>query len=355
MLLAPSSGFGGGIERVATAVEHTWPGPVTRVDLYRRSRDERASGGVLTKLGFGSRALRAAQRDRPDIVLAIHVGLLPVAVIVASGSRARVALLGIGTEVWSRLSAATRVLIRSCDRLMAISAFTADLLARQSGVDRERIAVIALPVDERILKAAQAFTDPGGRQPHLLTVSRVVAAHRYKGHFAIAESLPQVLAQRPDARWIVVGDGDDLPALQSKCTLLGISDAVSFERLLTDEQLAELYGCAAALVLPSVTDLHRSSPTGEGFGLVYAEAASFGVPSVASTAAGGAAEFVVDGENGLTVAPGDRAGLASAMLQLLDDTALRDRLGRGARERALSRNTSARFLDELTEALATRR
>jgi glycosyltransferase involved in cell wall biosynthesis len=353
LICAPSTGFGGGIERVATAVERCWPGRCARVDLYRAARVAEPSGDPRSKVGFVARCLRQAASTRPDVVLSLHVGLLPVAHLVARVTRSEVALLGMGREVWGTLPAATRHGVRACHRLLAISDFTRDVLAQRADVRRERIAVTPPPVDDRILAAADAGITGVPDDPMLLTVSRVLRQHRYKGHFAVAKSLPVVLDQQPDARWIVVGDGDDLPALKAECKRLGVLDAVSFEQRVSDDRLAELYRGARALVMPSIADIHRRPPTGEGFGLVYAEAGAFGVPSIASSAGGGAAELVEDGVTGLTVRPGDSAALAGAMTELLTDGDLRRRLGGKARTRVMEQYVPVRFTQALREALAT--
>lgn len=81
------------------------------------------------------------------------------------------------------------------------------------------------------------------------------------------------------------------------------------------------------LVLPS----HR-----EGFGMVVAEAAAFGVPSVATRTRGGK-ESVVDGETGLLADIRSEAGIVDALRRLINDPALRERMGRSARARAISR------------------
>lgn len=352
LICAPSVGFGGGIERVATAVERCWPGRCTRVDLYRSDRVAEPAGNPRCKVGFVSRCLREALSARPAVVLSLHVGLLPVARLVGRATRSEVSLLGIGTEVWGTLPPATRNRVRACHRLLAISSFTADVLAQRTGVSRDKIAVVNLPVDDRILRAADNGSDTPG-DPMLLTVSRVVRQHRYKGHFAIAESLPVVLSQHPDARWMVVGGGDDLPALRAECERLGVLDAVSFEEEVSDDRLAELYRSARALVMPSIADIHHVPPTGEGFGLVYAEAGAFAVPSIASTAGGGAGELVEDQVTGLTVAPGDAAALADAMTKLLTDSHLRRRLGLAARMRVMEHHVPARFTEALRHALVT--
>lgn len=352
LLLAPSDGFGGGIERVAREIERCWLGRCNRVDLYRRSHRRTAGGGAPVKVAFTVRALRATLGARPDIVVCLHIGMLPVAVAAAAAVRARLALVAIGAETWRTLSALEVAGLRRAWRVLAISSFTADVLAQRSERPRELIHVVALPVEPILLSAArEADLPPQERHPVFLTVSRLWAAHRYKGHFQVAESLPRVLDCRADARWVIVGGGDDVVALRTRCDQLGILPAVSFEGSVPDERLVQLYRAATAMVLPSVTDLNARPPHGEGFGLVYAEAAAFGVPSIASTALGGAADVVAHERTGLTVRPGHPGDLAHAMIRLAEDRPLRDRLGRAARDHVLARHTQDNFRQSLEAAL----
>jgi glycosyltransferase involved in cell wall biosynthesis len=94
--------------------------------------------------------------------------------------------------------------------------------------------------------------------------------------------------------------------------------------------LAALYGQAEVAVVPSLY---------EGFSLPAIEAMACGVAVVATT--GGALPEVVgtDGETGLLVAPDDPGALAVGIARLLDDPALRARLGAAGRERVISRFT----------------
>lgn len=87
-------------------------------------------------------------------------------------------------------------------------------------------------------------------------------------------------------------------------------------------ELPEVYRHADILVSPSVCE--------EPFGIPIAEAMATGLPVVA-TDGGGVHELVADGESGLIVPRGDAAALAMALARLLDDAALRQRLGRAAR------------------------
>jgi glycosyltransferase involved in cell wall biosynthesis len=299
---------------------------------------------------FAAESLSAARR-RPDIVLALHVGLLPVAALASSVARAEVGLVAIGTEVWAPMGRWRRATIRRCAHVLAISSFTKRSIAQRAGIDSERVSVVPLPVDEALAERASSATRPTAPNRNLLTVSRIDRSARYKGHFEIAESMPLVLAREPNARWIVAGEGDDLDALRARCRALGVAEAVTLLGHVSDPQLASLYADAAALVLPSATDAAAPTPTGEGFGLVYAEAGAFGVPSIASTAGGGSLDFVINEGTGLLVPPADSTRLAAAMLRLLDDHELRNRLGAAARRRVRERHLMPHFRANLRSAL----
>jgi phosphatidylinositol alpha-1,6-mannosyltransferase len=115
----------------------------------------------------------------------------------------------------------------------------------------------------------------------------------------------------------------------------------------SNEQLPLLYGCADLSAM-----LCRSRWGGleqEGFGIVFSEAASCGVPQIAGNS-GGAADAVVDGVTGTVVQePSNVARVATAINDLMENSALRRSMGDASRERALQNFD----YDVLTKALAT--
>ncbi len=353
LLLSPSEGFGGGIERVAKAVEEAWPGPVARVDLYRRGDTPVAAGQPLVKLGFTVRAVVAALRMRPRVVLSLHIGVLPVAAFLALVLRARLALIGHGREVWGHLPGWEQWLVRRCSKLLAVSSFTAAQLARRAGILAQDVTVVPLPVGrafERALKSGHALAgDPSSF--HLLSVARIVPESRYKGLFSVAESLPELVARRPCVRWIVVGGGEDLPRLRALCRDLGVAHYVDVREDVDEVALLDAYAEADVFVLPSVADPESVPPIGEGFGLVYAEAACFGIPSVASVAGGGVLDLVEDGVSGVTVPVHSAGALADAIDRLARAPSLRRRLGGEARARVSTRHLPDHFAAALWESL----
>jgi len=353
LLLSPSRGFGGGIERVVSALEAAWPSPTTRLDLYQPDRHTVAAGERGAQALFASRAAAEASRKHPGIVVCLHAGLLPVALAAGALARAPICLVAYGTEVWAPMGRVRRMQIQRCDRVIAISRFTAQWLARRATIPEDRVRILPLPISECLAAGAQAglradAEQPRETEPLMVTVSRLNREHRYKGHFAVAEAWPAVIREVPDARWLIVGDGDDRPQLERRCA--GMRSVVLLGRI-SDAKLADVYRRATALVLPSIADPETTPPRGEGFGLVYAEAGAFGVPSVASTQGGGAEDFVIDGITGLTVPPGDPAPLIKALVELLRDGRRSVELGSAARRRTWERHWPDDFPARLRSVL----
>jgi len=144
-------------------------------------------------------------------------------------------------------------------------------------------------------------------------------------------------------RWVVVGQGADLPALRARCQALGIEHVVTFTGGISDKGLVEAYRRADVFVLPSRADPEALPPIGEGFGLVFAEAGAFGLPSIGSNEGGGSLEFVIDRKTGIRVPTDDRDALAQAIVRLVDDAKLRAQLGEGAKELVASRHLPSQF------------
>ncbi len=147
----------------------------------------------------------------------------------------------------------------------------------------------------------------------------------YVGRLAAEKSVDRVLAAYCDAaarlpagavRLVIAGAGPREAALREAAP----ASVVFVGYLDRERSLPELYASADAFVFASTT---------ETLGLVVLEAMASGLPVVA-VPAGGVAEHLRDGENGIAVPAGDDAAMASAMVRLATDAALRRRLAHGA-------------------------
>jgi len=249
---------------------------------------------------------------------------LPVVTTVHSPMRAdtaatpvsdlRTLALHVQTPVAQRIEAA---LLHRSHKIAAVASWVAEAL-RPYGVDPAEVTVTGNGVEARFLVAPTVQ----GKEPTVL----------YVGRLASGKGLPELVSaartvidryQDPALRFVLVGRG---PLLSRLCHLVseaGLQGRFDFRGDIPVErrdELVRLYQRSSIFVLPS----HH-----EGMSTALLEAMACGLP-VVSTAVGGAPEVVVDGENGLLVPPRDPKALAEALLTLLADDRLCQRLGRNA-------------------------
>jgi glycosyltransferase involved in cell wall biosynthesis len=145
----------------------------------------------------------------------------------------------------------------------------------------------------------------------------------FAGRLTAAKSLGvalEALARSDGVSLVVAGEGDELAGLERRARELGLDGRVRFLGAQPRERVLELFRAADASILSS---------SWENFPHTVVEALAVGTPVIA-TRAGGIAEVVHDGENGLLVPAGDADALAAAVERFFADAGLRERL----RERA---------------------
>jgi glycosyltransferase involved in cell wall biosynthesis len=175
------------------------------------------------------------------------------------------------------------------------------------------------PVKPEEVARIRAELGLDGVYPVIGAVTRFYPA---KGISFLVGAFPAVLKRFPDARLVLVGDGPLGDSLRAQARELGIEHAVIFTGFRPDaEAFVQLFTVSA---VPSLE---------EGIGNVAIESIVGGVPVVASRE-GGLPEVVIEGKSGLLVRPGDSEKLAAALLRVLEEPFLLDRLRQGCREEA---------------------
>ena len=134
--------------------------------------------------------------------------------------------------------------------------------------------------------------------------------------------MPLVMREVPDAHLVIFGEGELRTPLQRQVKHLSLDKRVLLPGFRED-----------VLALVKSSDLFVMSSVTEGLGSAVLDAMAMGL-AVVGTRAGGIPEAVVDGQTGLLVEPGAPAPLASAIVRLLEDPALRRRYGEAGRVRA---------------------
>lgn len=155
------------------------------------------------------------------------------------------------------------------------------------------------------------------------------------------DELLRAFAQLPSplpARLEIVGHGSCRPELDAIVARLGMADRVRFRGVVTDEELVRAYGRADVFCMPGVAELQS---------IVTLEAMAAGRPVVAADAMA-LPHLVEPGRNGWLFTPGDVDELAGHLRRLLDDPALRRRMGRES-EVIVSRHTLEATLERFEE------
>ncbi len=158
------------------------------------------------------------------------------------------------------------------------------------------------------------------RRKNILFVGRLVYP---KGIEYLIRALPGVLRDVPDAKLVIVGDGEDRDRLRMLVERLNLSSKVEFRGFLSFKDLVRSYLEASVFVLPSFTRL-------ENFGIVLLEAMACRTPVIASDIPG-VRENITNG-NGLLFPTCDVASLSDAIVRVLSDEEQIMRMGAAGRK-----------------------
>jgi glycosyltransferase involved in cell wall biosynthesis len=304
-------------------------GSPTGDETFRLARPfrPRILDGLVYHLTLPFRAARELRRFRPDAVVvqgaheaaAVLLGRTlarsraPVVLDVHGDWRTATRLYGsparkLLNPVADRVAAAA---VRRADAVRTVSDYTSGLV-REAGVEPASVFPAFMDLEPFLDRPPEPLPE----RPAALFVG---VLELYKNIDGLADAWRLAAPRAPDAELRIVGKGaraglvaelvDELPA------------QTSWRLSLTTEEVARALDEATVLVLPS-----RS----EGMGRVIVEALCRGRPVVASRV-GGIRDLVRDGENGLLVEPGDSAGLGAALVRILSDRGLAERLATKAR------------------------
>ncbi len=305
------------------------------------------------KLRFLVSAVATAVSWSPDLIICAHVGLAPVARLIQRITRIPYWLNLYGIEVWGDLPTLKVKGLRGAERYLTITRFTLDAMAARHKLKDPRASILPPTLPKPRAQSPEARISPGkdSSRPTVLTVGRLAASERYKGHDAILDAWPDVLRRVPDAEYLIVGDGDDRARLESRAREMGIASSVHFAGSVSPEELDVCYDRCSIFAMPARTELDARTPRGEGFGIVFLEAMAHGKP-VMGPRAGAPAEFIRSGEHGLLVDPASSSEIASALIELLEDPLRARRMGEAGKSWVASEFTFDRFCERLRDALS---
>ena len=219
---------------------------------------------------------------------------------------------------------------RSCDHLVCVSQEDREYLIERFDIPRGRVTAIPVGVDPIFLRARNASR--GGKR--VLFLGTWIWR---KGIKFLVEAMTEVWRHEPDCQLSIVGTFEPSEAILAQWPTEFWAKIRTIASL-KGEDLVHEYAAHDIFVLPSLF---------EGMPLSLAEAMATGMP-VVTTATCGMLDLVKHRHNGLLVPPRNSSDLASAILELLNNPALRQRLGERGRE-TVREHTWAQIGDQFLE------
>ncbi len=243
---------------------------------------------------------------------------------------------------------ATRVCFNAAAKIICISAGLKDHLSSKWNIEESKLTVLPCAADveafgskhnSELVRRGLGLTS----EPVVIWVGGFYPWHDLD---LLLESFTQVLPRHPNAKLVLVGDGQTRPSVARKVLQNGLRQAVIMTGAIAHTRVPEMLSMADVAVVPSAPVSASGGGTGTPLKLFEYMAAG---KAIVATALNQAAEVIQDGQNGLLVEAGDVNGFAEAMLTLLNDSVERGRLGQNARRQAVEQYSWERYTQRLEE------
>lgn len=261
-----------------------------------------------TRTAWSARSIYQAFKWRPNLIFCGHLNSAPLAAAIGKAIDCPIWLQVHGIEAWSERGGLMRQAIEAASLISSVSRFTRSRLLSWCDIAPESVRVLPNTlgtIDQTRKKREDLISLHNLRNRKvILTVGRMAASERYKGHDRIISCLPRLRHSVPSSIYVVVGSGDDRPRLEALACDLGVGDIVKFTGQIADTELADFYTLADVFAMPS---------TGEGFGIVFLEAAAHGL-SIIGGNRDGSVDALADGAIGTLVDPDDADLLTEALI-----------------------------------------
>ncbi len=217
-----------------------------------------------------------------------------------------------------RLSKLEEETAKNASIVVTISNYSLEKIQKHYGIEQSKVRIVPNGVD---IEKFKPMDNKGvrqqfglGNEPCVLFVGSLIPR---KGLPFLVEAAKKVVKNKGDTKFLIVGDGPLRNQLSDSLKTANLSRNFKFIGNLKDDVLPAVYNCADVFVLPSIQ---------EGQGIVLLEAQASGKPVVAFDI-GGVNEALQDKKTGLLINPRNVDALADALLKLLTDKALREKMG----------------------------
>lgn len=265
---------------------------------------------------YASSLLIYSISQRPNLVITTHLNFSVIAHRLNQIIGLPFWTVAHGVEAWNISRPALQEALKAAQRIIAVSHYTRDRLLKEQGIETQKISLLHNTFQSErfqpsskpdwLLKKYRIYPS----QPILLTVCRLCSTESYRSYDSVLEALPFILQKIPNAKYLIVGKGDDQNRIHEKIREMKLEDHVILTGFVPDKDLCDYYNLCDIFVMPSKL---------EGFGIVYLEALACGKPVIGGNQ-DGAVDALGKGELGALINPDDIEEIAETVVQILEQT-----------------------------------
>jgi glycosyltransferase involved in cell wall biosynthesis len=254
-----------------------------------------------------------------------------------------------GDEVWNdakhrKTRPLERLFLRLITRIASVSRYTADVMAKEFHVSKQKFVLLPNAVDQ--LSQTQ-LAHRNAEQPMILTVSRLGIGDYEKHVDKVLRAVALLREDWPSICYEIVGEGVLKSELQELARELGLQENVVFHGRADEKALSGAYARASIFILPS---------SKEGFGIVFLEAWLHGLPVICGSE-GAPKEVVTDGVDGYVVNPYNIEAIAASLGKLLKEPVKAREMGNSGFEKVKKQYLNIHFeqnLNKITDDMLER-
>ncbi len=250
---------------------------------------------------------------KPDLIICGHTNFSPVAYLVSRLRNVPYWILVYGIDAWDISKPMQKKAMREANKIISIGTFTRNRIIQEQHIDIEKFSLLPVTFDSNRFHPAPKPSYLLDRyhlradQPVILTVNRLCATESFRAYDQVLSALPAVRKEIPDAKYIIVGKGEDKPRLEASIRRSQLEDYVILTGFVPDECLADYYRLCDVFAMPAKQ---------EGFGIVYLEALACGKPTMGGNK-DAAVDALCNGNLGALVDPDDVEEISKTLVKIL--------------------------------------
>ena len=255
-----------------------------------------------------------------DVIILGHINLAIIGILIKLiYPRKKIVLITHGIEVWHPLKGIQKAFLHKADKIFSVSNFTKEKLRMVQKLDADIINIFPNTIDPFFDVPIKFDTPDYLRKRYgvteenfvLFTLTRLSSKEQYKGYDIVIKCLPDLSKKIPNIKYIIAGKYDEEEKLRIEKMIndLNLKNVVHLPGFLKDEEICDHFKLGNIFIMPS---------QGEGFGIVFIEAAVCGSNIIAGNK-DGSVDALKNGELGILVDPNDIDEVSNAVLKLYSE------------------------------------